>query len=129
MFKSTSRLFGSPSPFCRHLAFDNLESIFKEAPIPSFYKSISYTLGLVSPKFSFLPLIMNYLHHRKSIFIWIFQISFQTLKTKLFFSLNSNSLFWQIKPTGSPTWKLLYVGDVIFFYQSKVSIVYRLHKD
>jgi len=48
-------MFGSPSHFCRRLAFDNLKLILKEAAIPSFYKSISYTSGLVSPNFSFLP--------------------------------------------------------------------------
>jgi hypothetical protein len=55
-------LFGSPSPFRRRRKFASSELIFNEAAIPSFYKSIFTTVGLFSPNFSFLPLILAYLN-------------------------------------------------------------------
>jgi len=77
MFKSTFKMFGSPSPFCCRLAFDDWKSILKEAAIPSFYKSISYTLDLISLNFSFLPLIT-------------FSFQFTAINQSMFLHLNHN---------------------------------------
>ncbi|KEH22704.1 hypothetical protein MTR_7g056530 [Medicago truncatula] len=51
--KSAFTLFGSPSPFRRRRKFASSESIFNEAAIPNFYKSIFTTENPMYAKFRY----------------------------------------------------------------------------